>query len=260
MSRAVGDDRVSPGEKAMDAASPDARRMAPGGDVPEALREKFGLRRCAGGGLVSLYRSRELTESTAEDVVELQRLGIETVYDLRKKAERDLAPEPGIVEEAFEVRVCPVDLQDDENRTRATMASNVKAAYGKPGQRMIDLYGIMAAHGDAVRAIVGAIADSEAPVLVHCANGKDRAGIVCASVQRLSGVPYETIVEDYLATNAMNEEINRRDLRRYAGIMQPEDVEVLAAMFEARAEYLETFFKAVDARYGSFAAWMRVGA
>ena len=67
-------------------------------------------------------------------------------------------------------------------------------------------------------------------------------------------------MEDYLATNAMNEEINRRDLRRYAGIMQPEDVEVLAAMFEARAEYLETFFKAIDARYGSFAAWMRVGA
>ena len=51
-----------------------------------------------------------------------------------------------------------------------------------------------------------------------------------------------------------------RAYREKMGIMQPEDVEVLAAMFEARAEYLETFFKAVDARYGSFAAWMRVGA
>lgn len=260
MSTTVGDDRASSGKRTADGVSPDARQAMLRDDVPETLQSKFGLRRCAGVGSVALYRSRELTEATAEDIAELQRLGIEAVYDLRKKAERDLTPEPGIVEEAFEVRICPVDLQDDESRTRATMASNVKAAYGKPGQRMIDLYGIMASHADAVRAIVGAIAAAEAPVLVHCANGKDRAGVVCASVQRLRGVPYETVMDDYLATNAMNEEINRRDLRRYAGIMQPEEVEVLAAMFEARAEYLETFFDAIDARYGSFAAWMQAKA
>ena len=233
-----------------------AERSAVGQCVPQSLRDKFGLRQCMGVESAPLFRSRELTEATSEDVALLQNLGITTIYDLRKQAERDLTPEPVIVCEAFEVRTCPVDLQDDENRTRATMASNVKTAYGKPGQRMVDLYGIMAAHADAVCEIVRAISDSETSVLVHCANGKDRAGIVCASVQKLHGVPHETIVEDYLITNSCNEEINRRDLRRYAGIMQPEEVDVLAAMFEARAEYLETFFAAIDGRYGSFAAWM----
>ena len=38
--------------------------------------------------------------------------------------------------------------------------------------------------------------------------------------------------------------------------MQPEEVEVLAAMFEARIEYLDAFFSAIDERYGSFGAWM----
>lgn len=219
------------------------------------LREKFGLRRCVGcRGIV--YRSRELTEATADDIAALRSLGIATVYDLRKQAERDLSPEPEFVREAFEVITCPVDLQSDEDRTRATMASNVKAAYGKPGERMIDLYGIMATHGDEVRAIVRSVSAACEPVLVHCANGKDRVGVVCASVQKLDGVAHERVVEDYLATNACNEAINRRDLRRYAGIMQAEEVEVLAAMFEARAEYLGAFFGAIDERYGSFEAWM----
>lgn len=225
-------------------------------DGSAALREKFGLRRCVGCGEIVLYRSRELTEATEDDVAALLALGITTVYDLRKQAERDLSPEPACICESFEVITCPVDLQNDENRTRATIAPNVKAAYGKPGQRMIDLYGIMATHADEVRAIVQSIVAAREPVLVHCANGKDRVGIVCASVQKLSAVPQEHIVEDYLVTNACNEGINRRDLRRYAGIMQPEEVDVLAAMFEARVEYLETFFAAIDELYGSFEAWM----
>lgn len=224
--------------------------------APESLRNAFGLRRCAGVERVPLYRSRELTEATADDILLMRSLGIATVFDLRKQAERDLSPEPAIVCEAFDVRICTVDLQDDENRTRATMAPNVKAAYGKPGQRMIDLYGIMATHAGEVREIVRQILSADEPCLVHCANGKDRAGIVCACVQRFYGVSRETIVEDYLATNVCNEAINRRDLRRYAGIMQPEEVEVLAAMFEARIEYLDAFFSAIDERYGSFGAWM----
>ena len=122
--------------------------------APESLRNAFGLRRCAGVERVPLYRSRELTEATADDILLMRSLGIATVFDLRKQAERDLSPEPAIVCEAFDVRICTVDLQDDENRTRATMAPNVKAAYGKPGQRMIDLYGIMATHAGEVREIV----------------------------------------------------------------------------------------------------------
>lgn len=226
--------------------------------VPESLYEKFGLRRCAGSADVPLYRSRELTEAVPEDIEALRALGIETVYDLRKQAERELSPEPVIVYETFEVITCSVDLQNDEGRTRATMASNVKAAYGKPGERMVDLYTTMATHADEVRDIVRSIVSAEVPALVHCANGKDRAGVVCASVQKLGGLPHDMIIEDYLATNACNEGINRRDLRRYAGIMQPEEVEVLAAMFEARVEYLDAFFTQVEKRYGSFAAWMDI--
>lgn len=244
------------GDDARAACADETREDAAHADEVAHLHEKFGLRACAGTGATVLYRSRELSQATPEDVASLRSLGIRTVYDLRKPAERERLPESPLVCEAFEVRTCPVDLQSDEDRTRATMAPDVIAAYGRPGERMRRLYGIMASHGDAVRAIVSDIITSDAPVLVHCANGKDRVGVVCASVQRALGASEQVVIDDYLATNRCNEEMNRRDLARYAGFMQPEEVDVLAAMFEARAEYLDAFFAAIDARHGSFEKWL----
>lgn len=223
------------------------------------LREKFGLRACVGldgqEGRPALFRSRALTDATAEDIAALRALGIKVVYDLRKEAERIANPEPAIVCEAFEVRTCPVDLQDDAARTQETKSRHVKAAYGKPGDRMLFLYSVMADHEGTVRDIVSAIVADGRPALVHCANGKDRVGVVCASAQLVSGVARDDVVADYLLTNECNAEMNKRDLAHYAGLMPPDAVEVLAAMFEAREEYLEVFLSAIEGRYGSFSQW-----
>ena len=229
-------------------------------DAPAVLREKFGLRSCAGldgcEGRPTLFRSRALSDATADDVAALKALGIETVYDLRKETERVANPEPAIVCEAFDVRTCPVDLQDDAARTQETKSRHVKAAYGKPGDRMLFLYGVMADHQAAVRDIVAAILSDGKPALVHCANGKDRVGVVCASAQLVCGVPGEAVMADYLLTNECNAEMNKRDLAHYAGLMPPDAVEVLAAMFEAREDYLKVFVDSVEARFGSFNEWI----
>lgn len=230
-------------------------------DALAALREKFGLRPCVGldgcDGRPALFRSRALSDATADDVERLKALGIEVVYDLRKEAERMANPEPAAICEAFEVRTCPVDLQDDAARTQETKPRHVKAAYGKPGERMLFLYGVMADHADAVRDIVTTIVSEGRPALVHCANGKDRVGVVCASTQLVCGVAKDDAVADYLLTNECNAEMNRRDLAHYAGLMPPDAVEVLAAMFEARKEYLEVFSASIESRFGSFEAWAK---
>ncbi len=232
-------------------------------DFFAALHEKFGLRACVGldgrEGRPALFRSRALTEATTADVEALRALGIEVVYDLRKEAERTANPEPGLVCDAFEVRTCPVDLQDDAARTQETKSRHVKAAYGRPGERMLFLYGVMADHRDVVRDLACSILREGRPVLVHCANGKDRVGVICASVQLACGVSREDAVADYLATNECNAAMNKRDLAHYAGLMPPDAVEVLAAMFEAREEYLEVFLEAVERNHGTFVHWLEKG-
>lgn len=40
----------------------------------------------------------------------------------------------------------------------------------------------------------------EGPVLVHCAEGKDRTGFVCALILALAGANYKDIIDDYMLT------------------------------------------------------------
>jgi len=91
-------------------------------------------------------------------------------------------------------------------------------------------------------------------VLIHCAAGKDRTGILAALTHHLAGVPDEHVVEDFLLTN--NPE---RLAQRLPTVMQmmteatgraPSEGAVMVAM-SVEAGYLERAFKAITARYGS---------
>jgi protein-tyrosine phosphatase len=55
--------------------------------------------------------------------------------------------------------------------------------------------------GDALARIVGILAHAPAPILVHCAAGKDRTGIVVGMTLTLAGVPREQVLADYRRTN-----------------------------------------------------------
>ena len=44
------------------------------------------------------------------------------------------------------------------------------------------------------------MADRKGPYLVHCVEGKDRTGYVCALLEGLCGATYQEIVDDYLVT------------------------------------------------------------
>jgi hypothetical protein len=56
-------------------------------------------------------------------------------------------------------------------------------------------------HRHAVRNALEAVADAPAGgVLVHCAGGRDRTGLVAALLLRLAGVDAATVADDYAAT------------------------------------------------------------
>lgn len=52
-----------------------------------------------------------------------------------------------------------------------------------------------------IKEIFDVIINMDEPVLWHCSEGKDRCGIISALFLSILDVPYETILEDYLATN-----------------------------------------------------------
>jgi len=70
----------------------------------------------------------------------------------------------------------------------------------------------MATHAARIPAILRAIADAPpGAVLVHCAAGKDRTGVVVALVLSVAGVDRDAIAEDYALSVWWNEGVRDED-------------------------------------------------
>ena len=156
-----------------------------------------------GGKLRSgiLWRSAHHQDATAADLDAVDALGIETIIDLRGDDER--AAHPCRRSDGFSARV----LFADGNT--AGLAPHLQAAKGTIDNetaraRMIDTYAGMPYRPvlvNTLRLYLAALAEYDAPSLVHCVAGKDRTGFAVAIVHRLLGVHEDDLMQDYLLTN-----------------------------------------------------------
>ncbi len=205
-----------------------------------------------------LFRSRELGQITAQEGVTLVNvLGVRAVYDVRGSREVAASPEPSLPG----VRMLAVEPRDGRKKrdARARLVHGVIGEYGAPEQRMCDNYRRYASDYPLIGTVLRSIAATGTPALVHCKNGKDRTGVLCACALRIAGYPSDYILADYLATNAVNAaQIAQEEAELSAG-MTPEEHAVLMSFLEARPAYLEAFFDEAQRRYGSFEAYVAQG-
>ncbi len=158
----------------------------------------------AGGKLRTglLWRSAHHQDASPADLTTIDKLGIETIVDLRGDDER--AAHPCKRADGFNARVLFADGQT------AGLAPHLQAAGGTIDNetaraRMIDTYAAMPYRPvlvSTLRLYVAALAEYDAPSLVHCVAGKDRTGFAVAIVHRLLGVHEDDIMHDYLLTNS----------------------------------------------------------
>jgi protein-tyrosine phosphatase len=87
-------------------------------------------------------------------------------------------------------------------------------------------------------------------LLFHCTAGKDRTGIAAALLLYALGVPYQTIREDYEATNYYRSANNEQMIKAISASMRVSD-SVARAMMGAKGSYLDTTFEAIRTQYGS---------
>ncbi|TDC19520.1 tyrosine-protein phosphatase [Streptomyces sp. 8K308] len=214
-----------------------------------------------------LFRSGHLAHATAADQAFLGALGLHTVFDFRNSADQDLdghdVPLPG-------VRLVNIPLNDPAEgaafwalvrdgslaELRAELTGRQAPGLMIASYRQMVL-GRTAEHGRVLREL----AAGSTPALLHCAAGKDRAGLTVALVLLAVGVERPAIVADYLKSNAPH---RRYRLRRPGGRPLPpaEVAEVeglLAPLFDARAEYLEAAFEQIDASWGGVDEYLAAG-
>ncbi len=189
-----------------------------------------------------LFRSNAPAELDEADYVTVGPLDIRTVIDLRTDEQQLAAPTRWRAANPPLFVSAPIGSQDGLKELKAQMDA-VRAQ--NPVDRaaldrlLIDIYGRMPFDAKAELAKVfdylakpGAL-----PLLVHCSAGKDRTGLAAALVLTLLDVPRQTIYEDYLLTNAVTPE----------GVPQG----------GVEKDWLEASFKAIEARHGDVATYLR---
>ncbi len=204
-----------------------------------------------------LYRSGGLCEVPPSGAGSLHEAGIRVVYDLRQGGECRS-------EEALRLAAVVTERVVPDDAVLWMPATGLRTGRidecGAPGEHMMRNYRAAALrYCDPFSRVLRAIAEGRLPLLFCCRNGRDRAGILTAVILKLLEVPEDSILEDYLRSNAELRERNEVDYRRMSRDAGIAESEVLRSFFEAREEYLESFWLGVTESFGSFERYVSRG-
>ncbi|MEV8549939.1 tyrosine-protein phosphatase [Streptomyces glaucescens] len=212
-----------------------------------------------------LYRSGHLAHATAEDAVFLSSLGLHTVFDFRNAADQKLeGPDvelPGVrnvnlplSDPADGVEFWKMVRDGDLDQLREILAD------GKGAARMVASYRMIIKDRTAEHSrVLHALAEDSVPALMHCAAGKDRAGLSVAVTLLALGVEREAIFADYLESNAKHRRYKVHRSGSSASAYSPEVMELLSPLFDARAEYLSAAFETIEDTWGDVGTYLEQG-
>lgn len=207
-----------------------------------------------------LYRSASQSRATDADLHKLAGLGLSVIVDLRRSNERQ--KEPSRRWHGFAARVIENDIGQDTADEWATFIQTSDLTAGSFHGYMMEYYRhapFQRRHIDLYRRYFHALAESEGPVLVHCAAGKDRTGIACALTHHVAGVHEDDIQADYLLTNDPTRLEKRlpkiREAVREAVGRTVSDEALMIAM-RVEAEYLGEAFRVMREAHGSLDGYL----
>lgn len=140
-----------------------------------------------------VFRAEALHGLTQDDLVTYERLGIATVYDLRRDAERAARPNP-VASEAL------VFLSQTIERSPLTGSGIMTEEDGQQILRTVYV-GLLEHAGPQIGALLAGMSSAERlPAVFHCHAGKDRTGIAAALLLEVLGADRERVLDDYELT------------------------------------------------------------
>jgi protein-tyrosine phosphatase len=205
-----------------------------------------------------VYRSGELSQLSEDDVRKLGLLGIKTVVDLRSPEEvaargpgrlpsgTALEPMPIASSDMFK-KLIPMLLAGDFSRVPRDLLDTVNRHLVRDFSA--EFSGLLRVLRDPARR----------PLVFHCTQGKDRAGFGAAMVLSALGVPWETVVEDYLLSNHYRKAENDKMLgmirgfaaSQGAGFDEESAFERVEGLLYVKARSLQAAHAEIVERYGS---------
>jgi protein-tyrosine phosphatase len=205
-----------------------------------------------------LLRGDNLQDLSPADVRRLVAdIGLTTVIDLRSLAEV-AAEGPGPLTMVGSLRHAHHPILPEYGAATDAVAALAVRRAGAVSRYPEDVtcgyyLGYLEDRPDQVVAALRGVAAASGAVLVHCAAGKDRTGVVVALALTAAGVRREAVVADYAASGERTDAIlaRLRTSPTYAA-----DVSRPAREQQPRAETMSAFLDQVHLRYGGVRPWL----
>lgn len=207
----------------------------------------------AGGRRVKwgkVFRSGYMSKIDAADAVLLQALGIDTICDLRANDER--ADRPTLWHDGTATELWARDHQFSAGAL-GQIVRRPDLTTEHTTESMLEIYRALP-HEQAAsyRELLLRIAGGRFPLVFNCSAGKDRTGLATALILAILGVPRALIVEDYLLSNAVvNDLIGFMKTSPKYGNAVANRLDQVMPMMRVEPAYLETSFQQIAQAHGS---------
>ena len=206
-----------------------------------------------------LYRSGSLHKPTDHDLQKLASLNLSHVFDFR--SEHEVEREPDRLPDG--VKLISLPMLDSSTKVwheqRDEMVKKMKEI--NPAEYMLATNRELASKftPEYRRFFHEILASNGAPILFHCAAGKDRTGFAAAVLLRILGVPMEVIMQDYLLTNRYLLDVYKWNLLLGTFLKGKSFTDGIRGFMKADESYLNTAFTTLENTHGSFEKYVRDG-
>ncbi len=196
---------------------------------------------------MTLFRGGELCDATDEDIRRFaEELKIKALIDLRGPSETKLHPDrdvPGC--RYYNLPATPSVVSNDKNEIIAEILEGPIEAFKKTYYQLAISPGPESALRGFFKIL---LEDKPETVFWHCAQGKDRTGIVAIMLMVALGFSEEAAVDEYMLTNpAMT--LTMQKIRERG--ISPEKERIMNAIYFVHRECVNVYVDTLDKRCGS---------
>ena len=207
-----------------------------------------------------LFRSGNFSQLTPADFDVLRQLSLRTIIDLRGASEMQMYPSR--FPEGFDIAIVNVVVNPythaDANAYKQILLDDPTASGAL--KTITATYQLLPdACGPALKVTVDQILDGATPLAFHCANGRDRTGVISIMLLHMLGVSRDDIVADYVESNARIDldtaiALSKKSFTKEYGC--DFDYETLRTMNQALEANVDIVFDTIAKKYGSLQLYL----
>jgi protein-tyrosine phosphatase len=192
-----------------------------------------------------IYRSGDLNSITDTDIALMEKIGLALIIDFRSERERIHRPNREIPS-VRKIRTLPIN--DSARETAMEYIAENNAAELE-NVLISDYRRIIRENQEEYRQFLNELASTPyLPLVFHCTAGKDRTGLAAVFLLTALGVEFNSVFQDYTASNIYNAErmamiINRMNETGRNG-------EIIRPLLEIKKEYLDAALAEISENYG----------